>query len=160
MPLSESCSQFLKRLLYVNPIPAFGWEELRSPVDLGKAIDLPCPFYMELVELCFFQDRTEGGIGIISDTNHELNGEWVGFCLRSDPNEFLDFGEHIGAHNLRIGSVEPRIEIDRKNKSMPEWIVFDDFPICSGIALIGDSPDRINSYRRQRSSGRRNPEHD
>jgi hypothetical protein len=82
MPLELSCEKLKGQLVFVLPTIGYGWCK-RSPSTprskVGDSIEPPPPFNARILEFHYFDDGIRGGVGIIEQQDHPLNGQWIGF---------------------------------------------------------------------------------
>jgi hypothetical protein len=161
MPLENSCEKFKGQLVFVLPTIGYGWCR-RLPTtprsQAGNSIEPPPPFAARILEFSYFEGGIRGGIGIIEQQGHPLNGELIGFCVR-DGNGTLtcNFSTNLADNNIEIGRNKPVIKIDPEKLAMPEWIQFEGEPYLSGLGYIVESTttieeiyERIKNARRSR----------
>ena len=147
MPLEHSCEKFKGQLVFVLPTIGFGWSR-RLPstprFQAGDSIEPPSPFNVRIVEFYHFNGGIRGGVGIIEQHNHPLNGDWIGFCVRDGMGAITrNFSTYPADNNIEIGKTKPVIRIDPENLAMPEWIQFEGEPHLSGLGYIVESATTI-----------------
>jgi len=147
MPLENSCDKFKGQLVFVLPTIGFGWSR-RLPstprFQAGDWVEPPSPFNARIFEFHYFDNGIRGGIGIIEQQNHRLNGEWIGFCVRDGMGALMhDFSTCPTDSNIRIGKTRPVIKIDPEKLAMPEWIQFEGEAYLSGLGYIVESATTI-----------------
>jgi len=143
MPLEKSCEQYKGKLIFILPTTGFGWNKMppNTPkLQSGDSIEPPSPFYARISEFAYLEGEIRGGIGIIDQKGHPLNGEWFGFCVRDGMGTLTcNFSTYPANNNISIGMTKPAIKIDQKKLAMPEWIQFEDASHLSGLGYIVES---------------------
>ena len=147
MPLEKSCEDFKGKLVFVFPTIGYGWRRIlpsTSKLQSGDSIEPPSPFKLRILEFHHFDGGIRGGIGIIEQQNHSLNGEWIGFCVRDGMGTLTcNFSTYPADNNIRIGKTKPVIKIDTEKLAMPEWIQFQDSPFLSGLGYFVELPTSL-----------------
>jgi hypothetical protein len=161
MPLENSCEQFKGQLVFVLPTIGYGWSR-RLPstprFQAGTGIEPPPPFNARILEFSYFEGGIRGGIAIIEQQDHSLNGEWVGFCVRDGMGALTcNFSTNPADNNIRIGRTKPAIKIDPENLAMPEWIQFEGEPYLSGFGYIVESPTSPDEIIEKIKKARKSP---
>jgi hypothetical protein len=140
MPLHRACELLLDRIVFVQPSIGSGWQRRRADLDMyesGEAVEPPSPFPIQIREFVTYAGEIQGGLGVITDSRHPLNGWWAGFCVRDAlGKEFFDLSDRIAAFNIRIGELKPSISIQPETLPMPEWIQFPANSSFSGTGFI------------------------
>jgi hypothetical protein len=161
MPLETSCEQFKGQLVFVLPTIGFGWcRKLPATPRFqpGDSIEPPPPFNARVLEFHYFDGGIRGGIGIVEQQNHPLNGEWIGFCVRDGMGTLTcNFSSHPADNNIKIGKTKPVIKIDPKNLAMPEWIQFPSESYLSGLGYIVESTTTIQEIHERIKNAQKSP---
>lgn len=143
MPLENSCEKFKEQLVYILPTIGFGWcRKLPTTqrFEPGDSIEPPSPFNARILEFYYFNGGIRGGIGIIEQQDHPLNGDWIGFCVRDGMGTITcNFSSRLVDNNIKIGKKKPAIKIDEEKLAMPEWIQFEETSFLSGLGYITES---------------------
>jgi len=57
------------------------------------------------LEFHYFEGGIRGGIGIVEQQDHPLNGDWIGFCVRDGTGTIIcNFSNNLAESNIRIGT--------------------------------------------------------
>ena len=147
MPLENSCEKFKGQLVFVLPTIGFGWSRRLPSTERfqsGDSIEPPSPFSARILEFHYYDGGIRGGIGIIEQQDHPLNGDWIGFCVRDGTGTIIcNFSNNLADNNIRIGKTKPVIEIDEEKLAIPEWIQFQGTPFLSGSGYVTESPKSL-----------------
>lgn len=141
MPLDNSCEQYKGNLVFVWPVIGFGWCRMNPqspPLQPGEAIDPPSPFYARLLEFYYFADQIAAGIGIVEQSNHPCDKNWVAFCIRDRGMDTYNLTTNPGKFNVQIGENKPNIKISL-DVPVPQWVQFEDSTVSSGLGYIATS---------------------
>ncbi len=111
MPLEQNCNQSVGQLIYVKPVPGFGWQRIppRASSTAAETSLEPESFHVRVSEFVLENEAIAGGLGQIDQRGHELDGYWVGFFLRSD-DEIFNFTTKIGPYNVIIAPEKPQLK--------------------------------------------------
>lgn len=143
--------------MFVLPTIGFGWCRILPSAprfQAGDSIEPPSPFSARILEFHHFNRGIRGGIGIIEQQDHPLNGEWIGFCVRDGMGTLTcNFSTYLADNNIAIGKTKPVIKIDIEKLAMPEWIQFGDSPFLSGLGYIVEVPMSLEEiYERMKNT--------
>ena len=161
MPLENSCEKFKGQLVFVLPTSGFGWcRSLPSAprFQAGDSIEPPSPFTARILEFYYFDGGIRGGIGIIEQQSHPLNGQWIGFCVRDGLGTLTcNFSTYPADNNISIGKTKPVIKIEPEKLAMPEWIQFEGESYLSGLGYITESPTSLEENNKRIKKVQKSP---
>jgi len=141
MPLDKSCEQYKSNLVFVWPIIGNGWcriDPKAPPFQPGDEMEPPTPFHARVLEFHYLADKIAAGIGIVEESEHPFNKEWVAFCIRDRGADLYNLTTSPGKYNVAIGNTKPTIKIDL-DFPMPQWMQFEGPPVASGFGYIAVS---------------------
>ena len=91
MALSQTCTTYAGRTLLIEPIYGHGWRRHGSTHTSDyPEVPVPAPFHVTVSRMFSVESDLIGGIGLIEEKGHELEGSLASFQSR-----------HLGEHNFR-----------------------------------------------------------